>query len=554
MSSQNRVRILAELQNHVSSGLDKIRDDFDRLGKSAGAKSILQGVGMGAGLSAWNLLGSAVDKTTQFIGDSIKAASDQNEQINKAEVVFGSAARAVEAFGDRSAMALGLSKTAALEAASGFGQFFEGAGQAQAKAESMSETMVQLAADLASFDNLDPSDVLAKLKSGLAGEAEPLRAVGVFLNENAVKAKAMQLGLADAHGELSDGAKILARYQIILDQTKDAQGDFARTSDSLANSERRKNAELEDTQAKLGRSFTPIAQGFEQLQIAALDFVSRGLDGWHMYLDTNDHYVIALGESEKAVGHLTDAVDHFQGEAPQAIRAVVPAAHDARKSILEIGQAADKAGEKTSDLADQLEDALYGKSIRAGKRQELKDQIADLGAELKKTKDKGDATVLRGQIDGLKEELMTLDLQIAEAKGPAALKATLDSWRIKFGNGSSAAQKLIDKLEGLYAAAGKLPSVNIRVSGDPRLNSNTERRAAGGPVNPGGAYLVGEHGPELLFMGRQGGQIVPNASGSSSGGSPVTLSIALDGREIARVVDRHLYYGAQAAASSRLRS
>lgn len=72
-----------------------------------------------------------------------------------------------------------------------------------------------------------------------------------------------------------------------------------------------------------------------------------------------------------------------------------------------------------------------------------------------------------------------------------------------------------------------------------------DERAAGGPVAAGEAYRVGEKGPETLVMGARGGTIIPNGGG---GGGPVEIVLQLDGREVARVVDEHLYFLARRTA------
>ena len=123
----------------------------------------------------------------------------------------------------------------------------------------MSEGLIQLAADLASFNDIDPAIVLEKLRSGLVGEVEPLRTLGVNLTMAATRAKAMEMGLADVNGEISQAALVQARYALILEQTTNAQGDFARTSDGLANSTRTLRAEWKDTLAMLGENILPMA-------------------------------------------------------------------------------------------------------------------------------------------------------------------------------------------------------------------------------------------------------------------------------------------------------
>jgi hypothetical protein len=199
--------------------------------------------------------GAAVVK---FAVDTVKAASDQVESLNKAKVVFGDASESVIRFSDNSAKSFGISKAAALEAAGGFGAMLQTAGLAEDASADMSVTMVKLAGDMASFNNQDPSEMLERLRSGLAGEAEPLRKFGVFLSEARVQTEAVNLGLAKQGEALTEAQKVQARYSLILQDTNKQQGDFGRTlGESLPNQIRVAKAEFVDLQAELGTALLP---------------------------------------------------------------------------------------------------------------------------------------------------------------------------------------------------------------------------------------------------------------------------------------------------------
>ncbi|MGH2373040.1 MAG: hypothetical protein ACRDIC_06120 [bacterium] len=190
---------------------------------------------------------------------SIKAASDLGEQLNKTKVVFGDTSTAVIKFAKGAAESFGLSERAALEAAGGFGQMLDAAGIAADETGKLSIKLVGLAGDLASFNNVDPTVALEKLRAGLAGEAEPLRQFGVFISEARVQAEALTLGIAKQGEELTDAQKIQARYSLILQDTTKAQGDFGRTlGESLPNQMRVFKAELENVAAALGKAFLPV--------------------------------------------------------------------------------------------------------------------------------------------------------------------------------------------------------------------------------------------------------------------------------------------------------
>ncbi|MEN6507043.1 MAG: hypothetical protein ABFD92_21110 [Planctomycetaceae bacterium] len=190
---------------------------------------------------------------------SVKMASDLSESMNKVDVVFGDAADSVQSWAKASAQAFGQSSRQALEAAGTFGNLFTSMGMAQEESAKMSKGLVELAGDLASFNNIDPGLALEKLRSGLVGEVEPLRTLGVNINQAVVQAEALRLGLIKAGQEMSAQIAVQARYSLILQQTKNAQGDFARTSDGLANSTRIAKAELENAAAMLGQRLLPIA-------------------------------------------------------------------------------------------------------------------------------------------------------------------------------------------------------------------------------------------------------------------------------------------------------
>lgn len=221
--------------NSMSSGLTK----FSAIGKAA---FLAVGVAAVAGIAA-----------------SIKLASDLNESLNKTKVVFGQASKTVTDFASTAAESFGISERSALEAAANFGNLAQSAGIAEAASADMSVKLVQLAADLASFNNVDPSVALEKLQAGLAGEARPLREFGVFISEARVQTEAYRSGIAKVGQELTDAQKVQARYNIIFQDTSKAQGDFARTvGESLPNQIRVFKAELEDTGAELGKAFLPL--------------------------------------------------------------------------------------------------------------------------------------------------------------------------------------------------------------------------------------------------------------------------------------------------------
>lgn len=209
----------------------------------------------------FTVLGGTVKAATAALGAYVGlegiqrvvgAASDLQEAQTKIQAVFGASAAEALRFGDTSAQAIGQSKVVALDAIGTFGNFLTSSGLARDQALEFSTTLTELASDLASFNNIDPTEAILKLRSGLAGEIEPLRAIGISFTEAETQAKALELGLVNLGEEADQAAKLQARYALILEKSSNAQGDFARTSDGLANQQRILRAQFEDILTVVG--------------------------------------------------------------------------------------------------------------------------------------------------------------------------------------------------------------------------------------------------------------------------------------------------------------
>ena len=193
-------------------------------------------------------------------GPAISAASDLGENLSKVNVIFGEGAAEVEKFAASAAKSLGQSKNAVLTAAGTFGTFGKAAGLSGKELAGFSNDFTALASDLASFNNTTPEQAVQAIGAALRGESEPLRQYGVLLNDAALKAAALELGIYDGSGALTDQQKILAAQKVIFEQTSDAQGDFARTSDGLANSQRTLTAQMDNLQTSIGQALLPVVE------------------------------------------------------------------------------------------------------------------------------------------------------------------------------------------------------------------------------------------------------------------------------------------------------
>lgn len=234
---------------------------------NAGA-SVVTASGMSLGrsifggiMAGWAAIGG-VTAITSFFRDSITGASDLVETQAAVEQVFGSSAAAVLTFGRQANDTLGQTQQQALEGARTFGILGSAGGLAGNDLASFSTNLVGLATDMASFNNTSVDEAILAIGAGLRGEAEPLRRFGILLDDATLRQEAMRLGIYDGNGALTTQQRVLAANAAIMAQAGVQQGDFARTADGAANSQRIVTARFEEQRTMLGQQLLPVWTSF----------------------------------------------------------------------------------------------------------------------------------------------------------------------------------------------------------------------------------------------------------------------------------------------------
>ena len=443
----------------------------------------------------------------QVLKDSIGNAVDLGEQINKTATVFrGPGAKSIQDWSKGTATALGISQRQALESAGTLGNMLVPMGLGREKAAAMSKSFVNLSADMASFNNASPEDTLAALQSGLAGETEPLRKFGVRLTAARIEQQAMSMGLKKGKGPLTDQARALATQAIILKDTKDAQGDFSKTSDSLANKQRILKAQYENATAVLGSKLIPVIS----LLVNNLDMVAIVVGA------------VALAWAAWAAGAAIAARRHVS--LTGAVAALTAAMLANPIGLVAIALIALVAGlviaYKKSAAFRRIVDAVWAAIKKAAsavggvlvsafkvlwtiiKNTPLLLIIRNLGKIIAFIKGMPGkiASAASGMFDGIKN----------------AFKSAIN-WII---NGWNSLEFSLPKI----SVPGPLPDIPGFSVGTP----NIPTLAGGGTITSGGAAIVGERGPELVSL-PMGATVHPS-------GGAIHTHVYLNGREIATAV------------------
>ena len=190
-------------------------------------------------------------------GFAIKFAADMEESLNKVDVSFGESSQRVKDFADTTLREFGIAEGSALEMTALFGDMATGMGISQKAAADMSIELAGLAGDLASFKNIRIDVAQTALKSIFTGETESLKNLGIVMTQANLDAFALSQGMKRQVSEMSEAEKINLRLAFVLDRTKNAQGDFARTSDGAANQMRIFSESVKELAADLGQVLLP---------------------------------------------------------------------------------------------------------------------------------------------------------------------------------------------------------------------------------------------------------------------------------------------------------
>lgn len=211
-----------------------------------GFQKVMKGVGFAT--AAYFSAKPIVDFTAQ----SVKAFAGLEEATNKVNVVFKDSADEILKWGEANNDAYAMSESQMLQYVGTLGMIFNQSGVTAEATKEMSIELTKLAADIASFADVDVDRAFNALRGAVVGEREALKGLGIVINETDVKNRALADGLWDGKGAIDANAKAIATYRLIMEKTIDAQGDMIRTGDSISNVMKKVKAQSEDVKAAFG--------------------------------------------------------------------------------------------------------------------------------------------------------------------------------------------------------------------------------------------------------------------------------------------------------------
>ena len=286
----NKIKEAERKQSELRSEIEKSSDSFKDAAKDVKKYSsslsdlkgkVLSGLGNAAkvGFSTLVTAGAAAVGALGAAGvASVKLASDLTEVQNVVDVTFGKNADTINTWAKNAATSFGISELQAKKFNGTMGAMLKSMGLSDDAVLDMSTSMTGLAGDFASFYNLPIEEAFQKIRSGISGETEPLKELGINMSVANLEAYALSQGIDKSYDSMTQAEQAALRYNYLMSVSADAQGDFARTNDSLANQLRIAQLEVQNLGGAIGMSLLPMAQEMLDVGIDMLGQLKQGFE------------------------------------------------------------------------------------------------------------------------------------------------------------------------------------------------------------------------------------------------------------------------------------
>src|SRR6056297_1033819 len=400
--------------------------------------------------------------------------------MNAVEVSFGSAAEGVLAIGENAAKSLGVSRTEFNDAAVRFSAFAERVVGEGGNVAGFIEDISQRATDFASVFNIDVAEALQVFQSGLAGEAEPLKRFGINLLQTEVAAYAVEEGISASASAMTEAEKVQARYGLLMEQTNKTAGDFANTSDSLANRQRTLEAAMETFAeiaqedllpviGELGETAAPVlATILEELADIVKEQVLPSLEDFGNWLASDegqqavDDFTESLSNTAENVAAVSDAISTLMNN--PLFQGLIDRLVFIRDNFTVIGWGAALI-DWLGGIEEEAPDAADGIERVNGRIRETKFAANDTIAALAAYNELLATTVNTGSLAGV------LEASAGEGMGGGQVGFDAEEYLKNLGLGTStgeaqrAAEKLARSRDQLLERVGNLSKDFARVTG-----------------------------------------------------------------------------------------
>lgn len=456
-STQTKINSAAKETEELRKATKEFADTADEAGEQVVDFGDILGANIAGNLIADGLreAGSAVK---EFIVDGIEFASNLNEVQNVVDTTFEDGAGKVYSWAASAKANFGISSLAAQKYNGVLGAMLKSQGIAADSINEMSTSLTGLAGDMASFHNLEVEAAFEKIRSGISGETEPLKQLGIDMSVANLEAYALAQGIETAYNKMSQAEKALLRYNYLMAQTADVHGDFAKTAEQQANQQRIFNLNMEELAAVGGEKVLPVLNDItktvnenipkampvvEKIGETVAKIISLVVDNGEAVVSGIGGIAAGLGTYTVATKGAAAATKLFTAATSMTPVGWVATIVGATVALVGL---ADALSETSGNYKEWIEDANQGIAEQENKVNDLEDELQAVNAKIEEIQAKGKLTITD------EAELARLRLQNDELSTQLAIEQAILKTKQQ--------QKEADALDMLYDTNGYEGSID----------------------------------------------------------------------------------------------
>ncbi|MEO3948037.1 hypothetical protein [Gorillibacterium sp. CAU 1737] len=236
---ENLAKSAEKLEASLSKVLEEVQGKTESAGFSFGVFGKLASKSFELAKGAANKAATAIATGLRDAGkDGLKLASDLAEIQKTVDFTFGKSAGQIDSFAKSALKSYGLSELAAKQYSISVGTVMKNSGVSSQYLGTMSKNLTALSGDFASFYNLNPAEAFEKIKSGISGDIEPLKSLGINMSAANLNAYAMSKGVRVSYENMDEASQTMLRYNYLIEKSTSAQGDLAQNQGTYANQQR----------------------------------------------------------------------------------------------------------------------------------------------------------------------------------------------------------------------------------------------------------------------------------------------------------------------------
>lgn len=221
--------------------------------------------------------GLAVAAVAEFGRQSVQSAMEADESMDKVISVFGDASDEVINFSDSVADSMGLSAQDYQAMAAQSGALLQSMGISADDAAKSTETMSQRAADLAAIYGGDAATAMGVFDKAMSGQTRGLKQYGIVLSKAEIEQRALNKGLVDSEGKVTDAGRAIAAQELILEKSAKQAGAFADNSGDLGAQQQILAAKMENLKTTIGNMLLPVLEQLMRVFEPLLKFIQDNI-------------------------------------------------------------------------------------------------------------------------------------------------------------------------------------------------------------------------------------------------------------------------------------